>query len=303
MNLPYAKGLIWLYLEGQSDLDVTKQFDEVTLPLPDTETILEYKELAAQLPLSPSTHKRLSLKKHDENDEKLFKKLGYEELYLKTVGKAPEAWAEVYRLLRNPACRVAVDVGILCRYPIEDLAQMVPAVFQEPLTEKGLLLYQKYFFDSTQMSRADWRVYLKICAEIPYLYVRYHAALTKPKKEAMYLAGLPTKPAFTEFLKGVLATAEYKFEYYSRHNNQLSDGQARAWAKVGFDAGVRYEKFSASDVTDFSKSVQTQFEYVETDIATIDSNLLSEVKPPDIDLDEKTKAPALPKESLEPEPY
>jgi len=294
MNLPYHRALLWLYVENHDEHHIKQQFDEVTLPLPDKDVLQDHQELATKLPLSPLTQKRVQQKKYDENDHKILQKLGFEEIYLKSVERAPEEWEEVSRLLRNPVCRVAIDVGILCRYSVEDLAQIIPVTFQEKVTETGLKLYHKYFFDHTRMTKADWRAYLRICAEIPYLYIRLHTALTKPKKEAMYLAGLPSKPAFTEFLKNVLATAEYKFDFYSRHNNKESDSQARSWAKVGFDAGVRYERFSSSDVTDFSKAVQTEFESLRNDMPTISTEMLSEVKPTGNEGEEKVQAPVEP---------
>jgi len=244
--------------------------------------------------LSQSTRKRLELKKYEETDHKIFEKLGFEELYLKSIGQVSDDWSRVQGLLRNPVARTAVDCGLLCKISIEDLAQMIPPVFQEPVTEASLKLYNKYFFDHASMTKFDWRQYLKLCSSLPYLYVRYHTALTKPKKEAMYLAGLPSKAAFADFLKNVLATAEFKFEYYSRHNNQTSDNQARAWAKVGFDAGVRYEKFSATDVADFSRTVQTSFAYEDDQIETIASDLLSEIKPPDVEMGKDLNAPVPP---------
>ena len=293
-NLPYHRALLWLFVEQRDERYVEQQFDELSLPLPDKDELQEYQTLATSLTLSPLTLKRIGQNKYDANDHGFLKKLGYEEIYLKTVGQASPAWNDVRSLVRNPVARTAVDVGILCKYTLDDLAQMIPPVFQEKTTEEGLALYRKYFFDDVQMTKADWRSYLKLCSTLPFLYVRYHAALTKNKKEAMFLAGLPSKSAFTEFLKNVLATAEYKFEYYSRHNNQTSDAQARHWAKVGFDAGVRHERYSSNDVTDFSKAVQTEFRELREDIPTITTDMLSEVKPPDVENNAASKAPAEP---------
>jgi hypothetical protein len=284
--------------------------DEITLPLPDEDVFDIYKEDAEKLPISPATKRRLARKEYSELDHAVFRRLGFEEIYLKSTSaqisgsqEQVKLWDEVSRILRNPVVRVAIDCGLLCRYTLEDLAQMVPAVLREPITEAGLELYSRYFFDVTQMTKSDWRAYLKICSTLPYVYIRYHAALTKPRREALYLAGLPNKPAFTDFLKTVMATAEYKFEYYSRHNNQMSDGQARAWAKVGFDAGVRYEKFSASDITDFAKSVQTEFEITGEDIPMIQSDMLQQVRPPDVESTKKTDAPMPPKPTPEHENF
>lgn len=307
MKLPYARSLTWLFLEQKPQAAIQEQLDEITLPLPDAHGMEELQEEAEKIPLSPATKRRLSRKEFCEADLECFRRLGFSEAYLKTVNHlTPEqssSWEEVGRILRNPVVRVAIDCALLCKYGLDELVQLIPVILKEPVTEAGLGLYSRYFFDTQSMTKADWRAYLRICATLPYVYIRYHAALTKPRREALYLAGLPTRPAFTDFLKTVLATAEYKFEYYSRHNNQNSDAQARHWAKVGFDAGARYEKFSASDITDFAKTIQTQFEIENEDIPTIQGDMLSQVRPPDVETLKKNDAPKLPDPAPDPENY
>lgn len=295
MQLPYRKALLWLFLEGRGEREVREQLDELSLPIPEPEDLVAYREEAGEIPIPPGTKRRLERKHFDPQDYKIFTRLGFGEIYLRHMNRwdqiplLKEQWEEVGRILRNPVLRNALDCGILCKYALEELAQVAAPVYSEALTPDGLDLYSRYFFNYQNMGKGDWRAYLKLCSQIPYTYIRYHAALTKPRDEALYLVGLPTKAAFSDFLKTVLTTAAFKFQYYSRHNIPSSDAQARQWAKVGFDAGVRYEKFSASDVTDFSKAVQTEFEYVETDIPTIQTEMLTQVKPPDTSVENAKK--------------
>ena len=298
MNLPYGRALIWLYLEGRDDHHVKQQLDELSLPCPSSHELNSLREQAEQLPLPPLLMKRLAKKIFHESDFALLERLGYGEAYLKAVG-APQPglltnWEETGRILRNPVLRVAIDVSVLCKVPLEEILQMLPGAMQEPLTEAGVRLYLKYFFNHQTMTKSDWKAYLSLCSDVPYVYVRYHAALTKPRKEALHAAGVPSKAAFSEFLKTVLTTAEFKFGFYARQNNPLSEMQARAWAKVGFDAGARYEKFSAGDVTDFSKTLQTSFESEDFDTPTIDPDMLREMKPPEPDEAKNSKAPSPP---------
>ena len=286
MQLPFTRALLWLFIVGKSRDEIKCQLDEISLPTPDVKDWEEIELQASNLALSPSLRKRLAKRHYDRLDLALLEKLGFDEIYCKHVGnytsspKVEAAWDEVGRILKNPVLRIAIDVGILCKYKLEELVQILPQTYQENLSEAGIELYCKYFFNHTSMSKLDWRGYLRTNAEVPYAYVRYHAALTKPRDEALFLAGLPTRADFSGFLKTVLGTAAYKFQFYSRMNTPLADGQARSWAKVGFDAGVRFEKFSATDVTDFSKSIQTAFEYENEEIETLPPDLLTQIKPP-----------------------
>jgi hypothetical protein len=271
--IPYARCITWLLTEGKTEDEIRRQMDEITLPVPELDMAL--------LPLSRGTGRRLKQKLHSAEDEAFFEKLGYGEVYLKSVGKASPLWDEVSRILRNPVVRIAIDCGIICKYSVKELAQLIPPAMNESLSEGGIDLYLKYFFDVSSMSKTDWRAFLELCLDIPYAYSRYFAALTKSREEASHLAGIPAATTFAYFLKGVLATAQYKFQYYSRQTTQYANEQARAWAKTGFEAGVRYEKFAAGDIRDFAAAVQTSFEYEDTDIPLIDSEMLSQVKPPE----------------------
>lgn len=299
MVLPFTKALLWLYVEGKTRREVKAQLDEISLPIPDEADLDGFEQDAQNLPISPGMRRRIGKKAFDEGDYKILTQIGYHEIYLKHVNameKIPilkELWEEVHRILRNPVMRVAIDVGTLCKYDLDELIQVIQPIHRERLTVEGLGLYMRYFFALDKMTKSDWRFYLRICNQDAYTFIRYHAALTKPREEALFLAGLPTKTAFTDFLKTVMNTAAYKFQYYSRHNAPQSDAQARHWAKLGFDAGVRHEKFSSTDVTDFSKTLQTEFEYTDEEIPTIDPDMLSEIRPMTKEED-KGQAPELP---------
>jgi hypothetical protein len=287
MQLPFNRALLWLFVEGRTDQEIADQLDELSLPQLEHADFEGLRLQSAELPFSPGMRKRLLKKQFDKLDLIIAERVNLAEIYCRHTGnfvtypRVQLAWEEVERILKNPVLRIAIDVGILCKYSLEEISQILPSAYHEQLSEEGMGLYTKYFFDYKAMSKADWRIYLRLWATIPYGYIRYHAALTKPREEALFLAGLPTKADFAGFLKTVMGTAAYKFQHYARMGTPQSDSQARSWAKVGFDAGVRYDKFSSTDATDFSKTVQTAFDYVDTDIPTITTDLLSEIKPPD----------------------
>jgi hypothetical protein len=264
--------------------------------------IEEYRTKAEGILVSSATRRRVKALKYDASDALILEKFGLGETYKRDVGgiagepKLKAAWDEVFSVLENPLTRVAMDCAFLCRYSPEDLSQILPEMLGTSCTSAGVALYRKYFFDYSSMSRSDWKDFLALTEDVPYVHVRYYTALTKPKEETLFLVGIPTKPDFSRFLKNVLATADFKFKYYSRLSSPDSDAQAKTWAKVGFEAGVRYEKVSTGDVTDFSSAVQTEFDMLDPTFQTIDNDLLSQVKTQASVEEKPTSAPALPAE-------
>ena len=59
----------------------------------------------------------------------------------------------------------------------------------------------------------------------------------------------------------------------------VADADARKWAKIGFEAGEKFEKYGAADASDFAALVQTEFHYVTSDIPTIDANIAAQIRP------------------------
>jgi hypothetical protein len=175
--------------------------------------------------------------------------------------------------------RTSLDVCIITNIEFERVTMMLSQVYSINLTEKALELYKRYFGFFEVFERNDWKEYLQKLVEDQYVYTRIFAALTKPKDEVLHLCGLPSEQQFSVFLKNVLATASYKFGYYSRQNTMEGDANAMDWAKVGIVAGEKYEKFGAGDATDFAKLVQTEFTYVTPEIETLTPELALELRP------------------------
>jgi len=172
---------------------------------------------------------------------------------------------------------------------LDKVAVLIPQTFKVNLTEGAIDLYKKIFGNYESFSKLDWTDYLSRLSNDHYVHVRLFSALTKPRDEALILCGLPAEKAFSDFLRNVLASANYKFNYYMRQNTPEADAEARRWAKVGFEAGEKFEKYGAGDVSDFAKLVQTEFEYVTPDIPTIDQALALQMLPQTMEEKNKPK--------------
>ena len=279
MSLPFLKHLEWLCLEGLEISDIQKFYDNIQLPIP-TEKDIEYaKDRVSKLPLSSVHRKRLERGIFKEEDTFIFEKLGYGDLFKWRCGKENPDWACVGKALNHPLMRTSLDVCIITNVETEKIAMMLPQVYGIKFTEAAVELYRKYFGFFEVFGRSDWKEYLERLREDQYVFVRIFAALTKPKEEVLHMCGLPSEQQFSVFLKNVLATASYKFGYYSRQNTTEGDINAMDWAKVGIVAGEKFEKYGAGDASDFAKLVQTEFQYVTPEIDTLSPELALELRP------------------------
>jgi len=299
--IPQKRYITWLMLEGEEVEAIAKHLDSLSLPLLSNSAYTEIAEAAALLPLSPGLRRRLIQKRPwDEASRAMLDRLEFADIYdyrfkRPDISHYLEAqWKECKALLDQPTIRVTVETTLIAKVPTEELAPILMQQSGFHVTQEGLDLYCRYFFDCSAMRRDDWREYIKNCSNDPYVYVRYQTALLKPKDEVLYQVGLPTKTQFSQFLSMLVTTASYKFQHYTAHNKPESDAQARQWAKLGMDAGVRAEKFASGDVTDFAKAVQAEFDLVESDIPTIRPEMLANVRPALVEEAEVSPAPALP---------
>jgi hypothetical protein len=270
-------------LEGLSDVDLLKHLDDISITVPDAPSLKEMREDESRMMLSPMA--RRELKKHSWNAgvQSFLNKFGLGEIYAYRRAKPDldlTPWASVQTLLGNPVMRVAVDVALISGVPPDELSSLLSASCGTQLTREVLALYKKIFFDSDAMSKSDWRDYIKLCSGHAYVYVRYLTALTKPRDEALHMVGVTTKIQLGSMLNEFAATAKFKFEHYISHGNALSDEQARKWAKLGIEAGLRADKFAASDIKDFAAAVQAEFDMVDEPIDHVSGEMLAQVKTP-----------------------
>jgi len=307
MNYPYRRHLLWQLIEERTDEEIRAFYDNIQLPRPGKIELEAARSYVSNLVIPPQALRNLKRDKTTAADVVIWQKLGFSEIYAKRTGetKFETVWLNVSKLLGNPVLRVAVDCGLIVGLQPEELSQMASQSFGTGVDDSTLALYRKYFFDVQSFLKSDWVWYLRQLQDDTYTHQRIYAALTKPRDEVLFMVGLPNKRQFSDFLRNVLATADYKFRYYARHNDPESDDESRKWAKIGFDAGVRYEKFSATDATDFSKLVQTEFEYITPQIQTISPEMLNEIRPPSLEDDsgkpKQLNAPAAPLGNITPD--
>lgn len=273
MGLPYHRYLLWQFVEGKDVNQVTRALDEASLPIPGVAVLSDYLKQSEELPLSAGTRRRLAKKAlNAEFDYPIFKKLG--------LGDICQGTEKLNALLQNPVLRISLECLILAKVPLSEGMPLLQEQHGEVPDEDAVELYKQCFFDIVRMGKFEWRDYLKSCSTDSYLYTRYLTALTKPQSDLMHLLGLPSKPEYSRFLKNLLSTAEYKFKRYSGWDTAEGDSEARKWAKVGIEAGVRFDKFSSGDSKSLTEALQMEFDHAEAIIPDVTGEMLAATKPP-----------------------
>ena len=279
MALPFAKHLEWLCFEGMDPKNIRKFYENVQLPLPTDKDINEATARISTMAVPNSVKKAVSRGIFKFEDNSYWEKLGYGELHAWRCDRPTKYWPAVGRIINHPLMRVALDVCIITGMDYDKISILLPQTYRVEFQEPAIDLYKKFFGNFETFQKDDWGDYLERLRDDQYVYIRIFSALTKPRDEALILCGLPAEKAFSDFLRNVLASASYKYNYYVRQNTLAGDAEARKWAKVGFEAGEKFEKYGAGDVSDFAKLVQTEFEYVTPEIPTIDQSTAQQMLP------------------------
>lgn len=279
MGLPFKKHLEWLCIEGLETKQIQDFYDNIQLPIPTQNDISKATTHVTSLIVPPAAKKNIAKGLFKKEDSWVWEKHGYGDLHKRRCDSNDSNWSTVGKLLNHPLMRTALDACSICNFEDDKIMVMLSQIYKIQLTQEALDLYRKYFGNFLNFQKTDWKKYLGRLVDDPYVYTRIFAALTKPRDEVLHLCGLPPENVFSDFLKNVLATASYKFNHYARQGSPEAEKEARKWAKVGFEAGEKFDKFGAADASDFAKLVQTEFEYVTPQIDTIDAEIAAQIRP------------------------
>lgn len=290
-RLPFHRHLKWLCIEGFSYDDVRAYYDDIQMAVPTKKHYEDALEEVSKLIVPPATLRRTVKHIHNPADQAIWFKHGFEEIYMHQV-LGDGGLHEIGPVLNHPVMRVALECCMIAKLTNEEISQLLPSVYYLPISPESIDTYTKYFFNWKDMKKNDWQGYLDLIVEDRYSHNRVFYALTRPQEEVLHAVGLPTRSQFGTMLKNVMNTANYKFEHYSRQQSPEAQEQAMKWAKLMMDAGAKHEKFGSTDATDFSKLIQTQFEYLDAPVEDITPEMLADAKPPAKEPDQGAAAAA-----------
>jgi len=175
----------------------------------------------------------------------------------------------------DPVLRLTLNALLIKNVDIGDLVPMLNIKFSTSYKPANFELYRKFFFDPRRMKRQDWKAYLKTCTDTEKSI--YFCALTEPLETLKCKLGLPSRVEVSEELSKLLRHAIDKSHQYLSLGSKETNHEARAWISTVLSLTEKYEKYRTADSSDFGKSLQMEFEYVDTDFDSPDAETLEKL--------------------------
>lgn len=186
-------------------------------------------------------------------------------------------WSLVYDIMEDPQVRTAIKAMIMKNNPLDELAIALNAKFSTFFNKRHLELFKKFLWNPALMKRGDWKKYLQNThvsnSEKDILFF----CLTETEDVIRTKLGLPANLVTSEVLQMMATESVLKVKHFLRVQDQNGNREARFWMDKAQSLLALREKYKAADLRDFSKELQMQFEYIETDFEAPDEAILKEV--------------------------
>lgn len=161
--------------------------------------------------------------------------------------------------------------GVLPR----DVIQAVNGKYSTLLREHHIAAYEKYFFNPRQMTRTAWKKYLRLVTKKEAAV--YFTALSEPLDVVKTELELPAKISSAESLQYLATKVFLKAKHALGNNTPAGDENARKWVNAYLNVTDKYEKFRTGDQADFGRSLQMEFEFVDDEFMSPDTEVLKEI--------------------------
>lgn len=274
---PYQNYLCFLVTKNLSYQEVLADLEYNNLHKIDQDT---YDKIKAEV------HERLSLPisnqisdcRYDSNFLKWMKYIGLGglwEIEKKYISPQSAKMRLVYDIHQDPIMRLSINCLLIKKMSYPDIVQDINMKFSYMLREEHVELYRMFFFNPSIMSRKDWKMFLGICQNTEK--ANYFTALTESLEVVKANLDLPVNVDLSKTLQSLLQSSTMKAKHYLKFNDNNSNREARQWISTVLNVAGHYYKYSKADVGDFAKSVQMEFEFVETNFQTPDQEVLADI--------------------------
>lgn len=179
-----------------------------------------------------------------------------------------------YDILQDPTLKITVNALLIKKVSIVEITRLMTAKYAVLYKEIHYDIYQRFFFNPQRLLRKDWKEYLKCCSENEKRL--YFTALTEDVEVLKTELDLPAQISVSETLQWLLTKSFQKAKTYMRMNTPDANRESREWISQITILADKYEKHRSGDQSDFAKSLQMEFDFIEEDFATPDSDLLEE---------------------------
>lgn len=179
-------------------------------------------------------------------------------------------------ILYDPKLRLTLNALIIKGIQPKDLVQTINLKFSAMLKEVHIELYSRFFCDPRRMTRRAWRQYLARCnsQEKDILFT----TLTESLDDLKTKLDLPSQANISGALQFLFTTSYQKAKHYLRINTKEANDEARKWISQTVALADKYEKHRTGDVEDFGKTLQLEFDYLDTEFPSPDEETLKEIQ-------------------------
>lgn len=278
MRTPYDRYIRFLITRGKED---TESINDVLkdLGLPE----ISEGEFDAQASLvfdsvPQSVAKQIETQKFEGDFLKYMAVLDVKELWLYEKEFKDEDFRYlklVYDIHYDPRLKVALNALLIKGMRVDDLCQAMNLKFASMLKIDHVQMYEKFFWSITRMTRKDWKGHLKKCKEFEQsvLFTCFSDDLEAVKVSLE----LPAKTAVADMLQYLLSQSFQKAKHYLRFSSKDQNSEARLWIDQTIKLSDRYEKHRTGNMEDFSKVLQMEFDYIESDFMTPDEQMIADI--------------------------
>jgi thiaminase len=181
----------------------------------------------------------------------------------------------VYAIHEDTWFRTCINALLIKKSSYEEIARILSVKFSVQIQEKHLDIYSRYFFDVSLMTKGAWKNYLKkFSGKEPHVYF---TALTENIEVLKTELELPSVISVSDSLQWLLTKSFLKAKSYINIGTIEAGREAREWIDQVVKLTDKYEKYRSGDQGDFAKALQMEFEFVNEDFGTPDSDLAEEI--------------------------
>lgn len=279
MRRPYDLYIRFLITKGLSEDDeINEVLQDLSLPAVDHNSIEQQYNIVYNFVPTPVA-KQIESKVHDGDFLRWMKTFEVYELWMfeKKYKNADYNYLKlVYDIHTDPRLRIALGALLIKGIKPQDLVQILNLKYSSMLKVEHIEAYEKYFWNFKKLTRRDWRNYIDECSDYEknVLFTCFSENLETVKA----LLELPSKTSSSDILQYLLSQSYQKAKQYLRSNSPDTNEEARKWISQVIQLSDKYEKHRTGDVEDFGKSLQMEFDYIETDFMTPDEQSIKELK-------------------------
>jgi len=275
-SVPYDLYLRFLYTRGLLEFSAIKnEISKLGLEGVSFETY-EAQGIYVNKTISPIAVRQIEKKKYDYDFLKWMEALDVKDMWYGVEPFLDDNNERDVRLMmdihNDPIFRLTLNALLIKGVGLGDLSPMLNIKFSTGYKPQHLALYRKFFFDPRRMKRSDWRAFLQRCSNNAKSI--YFCALSEPLESLKSRLGLPSSVSVSDELAKLLRQAIDKANQYLSLGSKETNHEARAWISTALSLTEKYEKYRTADSSDFGKALQMEFEYVETNFETPDSETL-----------------------------